>query len=72
MPYKIREAPARPTIVCPACHGTGLDRAHATRYLTSRAPHDDAARAATLRCSACDGAGRLTTEHALVLGLPVT
>ena len=72
MPYKIREAPARPTIVCPACHGTGLDRLHATTYATSRAPLDEAGRAAALRCTACDGVGRCTTEHALALGLPVT
>lgn len=70
MPYRTRDlAPARPKIVCPACHGTGLNAAHATMYANSRAPGDEARRLEALRCSACEGAGRLTPEHALALGL---
>ena len=71
MPYRTRDlAPARPTIVCPQCHGTGLDRIHAMTYQTTRtAPIDENARLSAVRCAVCDGLGRTTAEHALVLGL---
>lgn len=74
MAYKIRSGqggPPRPSIACPACRGTGLDRAHALTYASGRAPHDDAARASAIRCAPCDGSGRLTIERALALGFPI-
>lgn len=58
----------RPTIVCPVCHGSGLDAARAWSHLASRAAVDDAARELAIRCPACEGRGRLTTEHALAQG----
>jgi DnaJ-class molecular chaperone len=55
----------RPTIVCPACSGTGLDRVHAGVYLTARTVPDEQTRILAVRCAACDGRGRQTVEHDL-------
>jgi len=60
----------RPTIVCPQCHGGGLDAGRAHQYLTSHVPtHDTTALDDAVRCPTCDGRGRLTVERALTLGI---
>jgi len=73
-PYGGRRAAAspwphgQPVIVCPACGGAGMDRAHAAIYESTRAPLEKAARIEAVRCAACDGRGRVTVAHALALG----
>lgn len=61
----------QPTQICSACHGTGMDRAHASIYAATRTALDDHARADAVRCEACDGRGRITVAHALAIGQPV-
>jgi len=60
----------RPTIICPHCHGTGMSRGEAAAYLSSRAALGDALREAAVRCTTCEGRGRLTHERALARGIP--
>ena len=59
----------RPTIVCPHCHGTGLSSSLAAVYVTTRVVVAEPAREAAVRCTLCDGRGRLTPEHALAQGV---
>lgn len=61
----------RPTILCPRCHGAGIDTAQALQYESARTLLADALRDAAIRCPACDGRGRVTREHALAVGLAI-
>jgi len=56
----------QPTQGCGGCGGTGLDRARAAMYATSRAPFtaDDHARVSSLVCPLCEGRGRVIIERA--------
>lgn len=59
----------QPTIVCPACHGSGIDAGRAWSLTTSHKVWDDeAARLEAIRCPHCEGRGRQTIAHALATG----
>ena len=58
----------QPTIVCGACHGSGIDNAGVWAHLQGRAVLTDAERDRTIKCPTCDGRGRITIAHALATG----
>lgn len=71
MGYKHDRGPwphGRPTIQCSTCHGSGLSPSLAFVYGASRTVLDEDQRAAAVRCTVCDGRGRMTVEHALASG----
>jgi DnaJ-class molecular chaperone len=57
-------APEAPTMPCPACNGTGLDRVRTFTYASSRA--SGPAAGAAVRCPACEGRGRQTIARVLL------
>jgi DnaJ-class molecular chaperone len=60
------EVPPAPTMPCPACQGTGLDRGRAFTHANSRASLDQGAVADQVRCPACEGRGRQTIARVLL------
>jgi DnaJ-class molecular chaperone len=56
-----------PTMPCPACAGTGLNRARACEYAASRTivGSDPTSTVATVACSACEGRGRQTIARVM-------
>jgi DnaJ-class molecular chaperone len=56
-----------PTMPCPACAGTGLNRARAFEYSASRTVvgSDPTSTVATVACSACAGRGRQTIARVM-------